>query len=144
MDSILTSCRQHGTFVTRLKEGWQRWVLLKDHWTRTRCKAGDSRERGCWRLWQPRDPRGHSATAANGFVSPELAEIPAFGSSDRAARAITPRLGFPPAKAAKVSHSRMSATLVRTPFTRYTGHIPLPRGEGMGGGATNGNFECPS
>ncbi len=76
MGSILTSCMGHGTVVARLKEGWQHGVLLKAHWTRTRCKAGDSRERGCWRLWQPRDPRGHSAAAANRFVSAELKENP--------------------------------------------------------------------
>lgn len=76
MDSILTSFRGHDTFMARLKEGWQHWVLLKAHWTRTRCKAGDSRERGCWRLWQPRDPRGHSAAAANGFISAEFIEHP--------------------------------------------------------------------
>lgn len=84
MDSILTSCRRHGTVIPRPKEGRQRWVLFKAHWTRTRCKAGGSRERdvgGCGSREILGVTRRQPLTV---FMGAELTEdsFPAFGPSD--------------------------------------------------------------
>ncbi len=153
MDSILTSCRGHGTVVARLKEGWQRRVLLKAHWTRTRCKAGDSRERECWRLWQPRDPRDHSAAAANGFYAQSWRKIPPHwsigswrllaanrycsrGAISAFACPAPNAVCFPPVQEqAPLCANRSRAMLMVSPSPGGRGGAPEE--------LTDGHFECP-
>src|SRR3989442_1385120 len=152
MDSILTSCRGRGTVMARLKESWQRWVLLKAHWTRTRCKAGDSRERdvgGCGSREILGVTRRQPLTV---FLDAELTDPPRVWSvgswrilaaNGSVPSARSPRLPFPLLKRPVFP----AAPNIRYPLCasgpRATVVVPPPHGEGGLEEPTDGHFECP-
>src|SRR3989442_6983812 len=152
MDSILTSCRGRGTVMARLKESWQHWVLLNAHWTRTRCKASDSREGdvgGCGSREILGVTRRQPLTV---FLDAELTDPPAFGPLARGA--FWRQTDQFPRRDHRVCCSRSSSGLFflqpptsGTPCAQAARVLrwwyPLPMGRGAGG-ADRWPFRVPA